>query len=98
MARQHKTPGDEEREQRMEDMETRGVKGCKLPRINTAFSSSNYDFIKTMSRINGVPMTQYVNQIIEEYRKDNGEYYEAAKALIAKAEAGAAKKGGGDES
>lgn len=51
---------------------TQGVKGKKLPRINMAFSSDTYEYIKRESRIRGLSATAFVNYIIEEYKKEPG--------------------------
>ena len=61
---------------------TRGKKGAKMPRINLAFSPSHLDFIRVMAAIQGISMTQYVNNLIERERLERGEKYEAAKRLI----------------
>ena len=49
---------------------TQGIKGKKLPRINMAFSSETYEYIKRESRIRGLSATAFVNYIIEEYKKE----------------------------
>lgn len=56
---------------------TQGIKGKKLPRINMAFSSETYEYIKRESRIRGLSATAFVNYIIEEYKKepDHISYY-----------------------
>lgn len=51
---------------------TQGVKGKKLPRINMAFSSETYEYIKRESRMRGLSATAFVNHIIEEYKKEPG--------------------------
>ena len=60
---------------------TRGRKGIKLPRINMAFTPSNLDYIRVMAAIRGQSMTQYVNDLIERERTENGEAYRKAKEL-----------------
>lgn len=67
--------------QRAEDMQTQGRKGCKLPRINMAFSAENHEYLKVMAGITGLSLTQLCNQIVEEHRKAHGEQYEAAKNI-----------------
>lgn len=44
---------------------TQGRKGKKLPRINMAFSQENLEYLRLISRIEGVSMTEYVNQLLE---------------------------------
>lgn len=51
---------------------TQGIKGKRLPRINMAFSSETYEYIKRESRIRGLSATAFVNYIIEEYKKEPG--------------------------
>jgi len=67
---------------RASEMRTQGRKGARLPRINLAFSSENYDFVRVVAAIHGQSMTQYVNGIVTEYRLAHPELYEKAKALI----------------
>jgi len=69
-----------------EALATRGKKGVKLPRINMAFTPSNYDYIRVMAAIRGQSMTQYVNAIIERERKANGEAYEKAWEIVSRQE------------
>ncbi len=65
---------------------TQGRKGCKSSRINMAFWTENYHFVKTMARISGQTMTEYVNRILDEYRKEHSETYENAQRLLADVE------------
>lgn len=50
---------------------TQGRKGHKLKRINMAFSDVNHEYIKMESRRRGISATEFVNEIIEAYRKNN---------------------------
>lgn len=61
---------------------TQGRKGQKLPRINMAFSVSNLEYLQLISRIKGVSMTEYVNQLIMENHKKNKQLIESAKQLL----------------
>lgn len=65
-----------------EAFQTQGKEGFKMMRLNMAFTPSNTDFIRVMSRISGMSMTRYVNSVIEKERQRNGETYEKAKALL----------------
>lgn len=65
-----------------ETMHTTGKKGIKLPRINLAFSPSNYQYIEIMSRVRGENLTQFVNKIIAEHREQHGDLYEKAQEFI----------------
>ena len=69
----------EEKEQREQNLETRGKKGCQLPRINLAFSPANYAFVHRMAAYHGTTMTKYINAVITNYRermeKENPEFF-----------------------
>ena len=71
---------DEAREA-METLRTNGMKGVKLPRINLAFTPSNYDFVQTMARVRGETMTDFVNYIMSEARERHADLYEKAIAF-----------------
>ena len=43
---------------------TQGRKGHKLPRINMAFTPDNHEYIKKVSRQQGISITEYVNNLI----------------------------------
>ena len=73
---QQGTASLEEQRERIDAMRTMGRKGCRAPRINLAFSGPNYDFVNVMSRVRGQSLTQYVNSIIDQYRKEHSEVYE----------------------
>ena len=74
--RKMQTPAsEEEAKERMALMQTRGRKGVHLPRINMAFTPENHDFIKTMSLITGQTMTEFLNDIIKQYREEYGQDY-----------------------
>ena len=65
-----------------ETMHTTGKKGIKLPRINLAFSPSNYRYIEYMSRVRGENLTQCVSKIIAEHREQHMDVYEKAQEFI----------------
>lgn len=70
------TPADpEEMAMRLETGRTQGRKGCKAPRINMAFTPANHDFIKTMSKITGMTMSDFTNFVITKYREEHPEQY-----------------------
>ena len=66
---------EEEAEVRKALMQTRGRKGVHLPRINMAFTPENHEYIKTMALITGQTMTEFLNDIITEYRVQYDENY-----------------------
>ena len=65
-----------------DELRTQGRAGMKLPRINLAFSPTNYDYVKVMAGIKGQNLTQYINSILDAERDRNSEAYEKAKAII----------------
>ncbi len=79
-APQQPADGDEIAE-RQATMTTQGRRGCKSPRINMAFSSDNYDFIKAGAAATGLNMTQFTNLIIDRYRQRNPEIMDKFNAL-----------------
>lgn len=81
---QQGTASPQEAAARKSALKTQGRKGCKAIRINMAFTPENHDFIKVMAKISGKTMTEFINLTIETYRKEHGEQYEAAKAIIEK--------------
>lgn len=76
-----RTYSKEEAAALMEEMKTAGRKGLGLPRVNLAFNPSNYDYIKTMSRVQGLNLTQFVNLVIRQHMEEHGEIYRQAKAF-----------------
>lgn len=48
---------------------TQGRKGKKKPRINMAFEPHLYEFIRVEAERQDISLTQFVNEIIEFYRK-----------------------------
>lgn len=70
-----------ERVNRLEAMMTQGKKGLKAMRMNMAFSPTNTDYIRVMSGIKGMTMTQFINSVIEADRERNGKVYRMAKEL-----------------
>lgn len=68
--------------ERQEALRTQGKKGAKAQRFNMAFTPSNLDFIRVVSKIKGQTMTQFVNEIIDREREAQSETYQKAKSLI----------------
>lgn len=48
---------------------TQGKKGQKLPRINLGFSTENHEFLRKESRRQGLTITAFINEILDERRK-----------------------------
>ncbi len=64
-----------------EGRNTRGLGGVHVPRINMAFTPSNYDFITTLARMRGETYTDFVNHLVDITREKYKEQYELAKKL-----------------
>lgn len=60
----------------MEEMQTAGRKGVKLPRINLAFTPENFEYIKAMSRAAGLSQTEFINRVISAHKEEYLETYE----------------------
>ncbi len=73
-----KTYTKEEAHEALENLSCAGMKGVKLHRINMAFTPSNYDFIKTMARVQGINQTKFVNVLIEKAREEYADIYKKA--------------------
>lgn len=73
-----KTYTEEEAAEIMQTLHTVGRKGIKLPRINLAFTSENYDYINIMSRVRGENLTEFVNAIIQKHRETHMDIYNKA--------------------
>lgn len=72
----------EESAERKEEMRTQGRKGVKATRINMAFSTGNYQFIKVMAKATGKTLTEFTNVIIAAYRREHPEIMEQAQHFL----------------
>ena len=72
----------EELKRRKAEGKTRGAKGAKADRINMAFTTDNFDYIRIMAGIRGQTMTAFVNDVIAEHRTEHPEQFEQARAII----------------
>ena len=79
--KERRTPGAYEMQTAKEKMRTSGLKGAALPRINMAFSPSNYDYIKTMSKFCGMSLTEFVNSAIERDKARNQDTYDKLRDI-----------------
>lgn len=52
------------------------VRGQKLPRINMAFTHDNLEYLRTVSKIKDISITQYVNDLIHADKMAKGEKIE----------------------
>jgi len=56
--------------------------GDRLDRIQMAFLPELYDFIRTMSKVEGITMTAFVNTLVAIEMEQNGNKYRAIKAAL----------------
>ena len=76
--KQRKTYTEQEAAEMLQNMQTSGRKGLKLPRINLAFSPELHDYITTMSRVSGENLTQFVNHVLQEHMEAHRDVYDKA--------------------
>lgn len=78
-----KTYSEEEIREAKENFKTRGKKGMKLPRINLAFTPSNYDYVNAMAAMYGISKTEFINDLIknDSLNGENARTYQILLAL-----------------
>jgi hypothetical protein len=79
---QQGTASPQEAQERMEQLQTQGRKGCKAVRINMAFTPSNHQFIKVMARASGRTMTEFTNLVIDAYKNEHPDLMEKANTFL----------------
>ena len=84
-AMQFITQPEQEAQDEQKAQLTQGRKGQKLQRINMAFQPDNLDYLQTISRIEGVSMTDYVNRLLQRDRITRADIVERAKAILREA-------------
>ena len=64
--------------------QTKNVKTRKQkhPRINMIFYTDNHEYLEYITRLKGVSITQYVNELIAKDAEENKETIEKFKALM----------------
>ena len=75
---------EEEKAAAIAAMNTQGKKGMKYPkefRMNMAFTPEVSDFIRTMSKIEGLKMTAFTNKCLTEYMNEHRETYDKVLKL-----------------
>lgn len=77
--KERRQPGQHEMQTAKENLRTVGLKGAKLPRINMAFTPSNYDYISAMAKLCGMTLTQFVNEALERDRLRNQDTYDKVR-------------------
>ena len=73
-----KTYSAQEAQEFLENGQTAGRKGVRLPRINLAFQPELYDYVKTMAHAAGISYTDFLNRIIQEHKAKHADVYEKA--------------------
>lgn len=76
--KERKTYSEEELKEFKNTLKTQGRKGAELPRMNMAFRSDIYDYIKTMSRASGCNLTEFVNIVMMQHKAAHEEDYKKA--------------------
>lgn len=81
--KERKTYTAEESRAYLDSRATSGRKGLKLPRVNCAFTPETYQYIRTMSKIQGMSMTEFINLVIVQHMKQDAhkDLYEQAKRI-----------------
>ena len=79
--RQQETATAEEQAARRAAGRTQGRKGCKMQRINLAFSDENMKLIQIMSKSMGITQTKFVNQVLDNWRGENQDLYDQAEKM-----------------
>lgn len=62
-----------------ETYQTQGRKGVQAIRINMAFSPAVHEYIKRMSRVMGLSITEFTEMVFKKSMEDNAELYDKAK-------------------
>lgn len=63
----------EEKAARISEQRTQGRKGCKMPRINLAFTPENHRYLQDKASLSHKSMTVTLNEILDQYRADHKE-------------------------
>ena len=74
-----KTYTDAEAAQFLAEGQTSGRKGMKLPRINVAFTPEVYNYVRTMARVRGETLTDFINHVLRQSMDGNAEVYAKAQ-------------------
>lgn len=71
-----------EKTEAVNSLKTQGRGGCKLPRINMAFTPDNIEYLRIMSRACGLSMTELVNKIVADHAAAHADTVGKAKELL----------------
>lgn len=72
----------QEQAERKAGMKTQGRRGCRAIRINMAFTPENHEFITVMAKASGRSMTEFINLVLEAYRREHPEILAKAQAFL----------------
>lgn len=86
---QQGTASPQEQQERADNLQTQGRKGCKAIRINMAFTPDNHEFIKVMAKASGHSMTEFTNLVIAAYRREHPEIMAKANDFLETINSGA---------
>ncbi len=75
----------EEAAERIENGNTRGRLGCKMPRINLALRTSDLEYLRIMCRVMGLSYSEFITMLLHDHRAANPDY-EQARELAEKME------------
>ena len=76
--KERKTYDAQEAAEFMQDLNTSGRKGVKLPRINLALSPDMFDYVQVMSKASGLTYTQFFDKLLQEHKAKHADIYERA--------------------
>ena len=77
-----KVYNEQEAQEMREAGTTQGRGGCKAARINMAFLPPVYEYLRVMSRVQGMTITDFTNRILLKSLEDNAELYAQAKEFL----------------
>ncbi len=76
-----KTYTEEQQARMREAGTTQGRKGCKSIKFCMSINPTAYDYVTTMSKLQGVSITKFTNDIILDSMEKNKDLYEKVVAL-----------------
>ena len=76
-----KTYTEAETLEALESLKTSGKKGVALPRKNLALTPSNFDYVNTMAAMQGISVTEFINNLIKK-DSETGENAKAYKQIL----------------
>ncbi len=70
------TPEEQDTHKEQTEPTPTAIRGQKLPRINMAFTHENLEYLRSISKIKDISITQYVNDLIHADKLAKGEKVE----------------------